>query len=247
MESTTPDHVPDQAEPRWPRLVVVRLLLPLGILGALALSAAATIDLARRQGVAVEVQPAAVAMLEIVSTAGTLLAIFATSDRLRARALVALSAASGVSLVAGVSAYGWFGAVAPLGLVGLVHLAAEAWQEERADRAGSSTTSTTSATTSTAQVVDSLTSERGAQTPALDLVVEPVRLPVGAEVVAVAIDDRLVEGPLTLVDDLRSRPSLPSERNLVGELREGGDPTFTRHRAKVVLVEARTGLREVSA
>jgi len=130
---TETENEPDRP-PRWPRVIVVALLLPLGILGALALSAAATIELAGAQNVPVDVRPAAVAMLEVVSAAGTLLAIFARTGRLRNRAMAGVVAASIVSLIAGLLAYGLFGLVAPILLVWLVHLAAEAYQELRAER-----------------------------------------------------------------------------------------------------------------
>lgn len=120
--------------PRWPRLFVVAVLLPSGIVGALVLSALATMDKAARHGVPVGVQPFAVAMLEVVSIAGTLLAIFAGTVRLRRHAMGAVVGASVVSLVAGWSAFGWFGALGPLSLVYLVHLAVGAWQELRTER-----------------------------------------------------------------------------------------------------------------
>ncbi|MDN5919374.1 MAG: hypothetical protein L0I76_30470 [Pseudonocardia sp.] len=112
------------------RVVIVAVLLPLAIAGALVLSASATIDLATSWRVPVQIAPAAVAMLEIVSLAGTLLWVLVGSRSLRRDAVVATLAASLVSLVAGVHAYGLFGPVAPLALVGVVHLASRAWRED---------------------------------------------------------------------------------------------------------------------
>lgn len=226
------DQAPTADPPRWPRLVVVGGLLPLGILGALALSAAATIALAAAQGVPVEVRPAAVAMLEVVSTAGTLLAIFARTPRLRNRAMAGVVAASIVSLIAGLMAYGLFGVVAPLLLVWLVHLAAEAYQELRAERSTAVSEQVSAPVPAVPDVpVDAPAPPVEPSSDTVEAEPDPFdQQPIGP-----------VHGPLTLVDDLRARPALPSVRSLMAEL------DCTRHQAHKALTEAKSGLTVVAS
>lgn len=242
---TENDQPTSSPPPRWPRLVVVGALLPLGILGALALSAAATISKVARHGVPGVVQPAAVAMLEVVSIAATLLAIFATTKRLRDRAMAVLIATSAVQLFAGWSAYGWVGLIAPALAVALVHLAAEAWQELRADRGAAAAWGDRAA-------VD--VAPDAEPVPAVPVV--PVDQPADeadqdeadtAEVPARDLSGPVL-GPPTLLDWLRARPVMPSERGLLRELdptwteETGGELGLTRHWAKTTLREARTGM-----
>lgn len=118
---------------RAARIVIVAGLLPVAIVGALVLSASATIDLATSHGVPTRIAPAAVAMLEIASLAGTLMWVLVARWSLRRDAIVATLSATGVALVAGVHAYGWFGAVGAVALVVIVHLASRAWREPWAE------------------------------------------------------------------------------------------------------------------
>lgn len=115
------------------RAVIVWLLLPAAIVGALVLSASATIDLATSHGVPATIAPAAVAMIEIASLAGTLMWVLVARWSLRRDAIAATIAATTVALVAGVHAYGWFGAVGAVALVIIVHLASRAWREDWSD------------------------------------------------------------------------------------------------------------------
>ena len=110
------------------RIVIVAVLLPLAITGALILSAAATMNLFTSQGVTVAW--AAVGMLEVTSLAGTLLWVLVSNPSLRRDAIVVTCGATGVALVAGVFAYGPVGAVAGVLLVALTHLASRAWRED---------------------------------------------------------------------------------------------------------------------
>lgn len=113
------------------RIVIVAVLLPLAIAGALVLSAAATMNLFSSQGVTVAW--AAVGMLEVTSLAGTLLWVLVANPSLRRDAILVTCAATGVALVAGVFAYGPVGAVAGVLLVALTHLASRAWREPWAE------------------------------------------------------------------------------------------------------------------
>lgn len=122
-----PNPAPDRTR-AW-RLVIVGVLLPLAIIGALILSASATVELATSQGVPPQIAPAAVGMLEVASLAGTLMWVLVARRSLRRDAVVVTLAATGVALIAGLHAYGWFGAVGALALVGTVHLASRAWRE----------------------------------------------------------------------------------------------------------------------
>lgn len=232
--SAPPDRPVDRPAPRWPTLVVVRGLLPLGILGALTLSAAATVALARGQGMTDLVPYAAVAMLEVTSVAGTLLAIFGLTGRLRDRALVAVGVVAAVQLVAGWTAYGWFGVVGPVLLVYLVHLAAEAWQEDR----GAAPVAVVASVVEPVDEVDQATDHDE------DQVADEVDEPEPDEV-----DDRPLEGPVALVEHLRTLPVLPSERDLLATLNEyvADEHRVTRHRVKVALGKARTGITGVAS
>lgn len=117
--------------PRWPLHLVVWVLLPLAIVGAGVLSATATLALARDAGVSPAVSPFLVFMVEVVSLAATLLAIFSTVSKLRIRAMVLVVGATLVALVAGWRHYGGVGLLAGVFLVFLIHLASEAWLELR--------------------------------------------------------------------------------------------------------------------
>jgi hypothetical protein len=121
---------PDDS-PRWPLHLVVWCLLPLAIVGAGVLSATATLALARDAGVSPAVSPFLVFMVEVVSLAATLLAIFSTVSKLRIRAMVLVVGATLVALVAGWRHYGGVGLLAGVFLVFLIHLASEAWLELR--------------------------------------------------------------------------------------------------------------------
>lgn len=249
---TAVDQRPTDAPPRWPRLVVVGLLLPLGILGALALSAAATVALADRNHVPIEVQPAAVGMVEIVSIAGTLLAIFGSWKSTRNRGMIAVVGLGFVQLVAGAKAYGWFGLIAPIAAVYLVHLAAEAYQELRAERPapaavvpGVPAVPVEAATAPVEPPSDTIEPPAQVSEPVPDTVDQPAdpfdQVPIGP-----------VHGPPTLVDDLRARPALPTVRDLIDEVgwirnRKGEIVPCTRHYAQTTLTTARHGLSVVAS
>lgn len=109
------------------RIVIVAVLLPLGITGALVLSAGATIHLFASRGV--PVAWAAVGMLEVTSLAGTLLWVLVENRSLRRDAILVTCGATGVVLIAGVVAYGPVGAVPGALLVVLTHVASKAWRE----------------------------------------------------------------------------------------------------------------------
>lgn len=112
------------------RRAPIAILLCLAVAGALVLSASSTIHQAAVSRVPVGApQWAAVALLEVVSVLGTLLAV--TRPDLRWRAMGAVAGAALVTLVAGWNAYGAMGLVAPLGLVYAVDLAAAAWRDPK--------------------------------------------------------------------------------------------------------------------
>lgn len=230
--ATAPDHSATAPAPRWPLLVVVWLLLPLAIVGAGAMSGYATLALAARHGVPVEVRPFLLGMVEVVSLSGTLGAIFATGSRLQTRAMVAVVASSTVALVAGWQAAGWVGALAAPFLVYLVHLAAEAWAELRM------------APTAPATTLDHpLTSDDAPEPPVSEEMVEASE-PIPDQPATVELGP--VHGPLTLVEYLRELDELPSERELARDL--STDHTrVSRHAARMILLEVRPGLRAVSA
>lgn len=113
--------------------LIVWALLPLAIVGALVMSASATIDLFTSQGVSDRIAWAAVLMLEVTALAGTLLWVLVARRSLRRDAVLVTVCATGVALVAGVYVYGPVGAVAGVLLVLLTHLASRAWREDWAD------------------------------------------------------------------------------------------------------------------
>lgn len=117
--------------PRWPLHVVVWLLLPLAIVGAGVLSASATLALAARYHVPADVSPFLIAMVEVVSLAATLLAIFSVEARLRRQAMALIIAATAVAMIAGWQRYDWVGLLAGVFMVFLLHLASKAWLELR--------------------------------------------------------------------------------------------------------------------
>lgn len=111
------------------RGLIVWILLPVAIAGALVVSASATITLLTSQGVAPAVAPFGVLMLEVASLAGTLLWVLVGNRSLRRDAVLTTMAATAVAVVAGVVAYGPVGAVGGIMLVAVVHLASRAWRE----------------------------------------------------------------------------------------------------------------------
>lgn len=120
---------PTPRSPRLPRLVLTGLLLPLAIIGALVLSASATVDLFTSQGVDESIVWAAVLMVEVTVLAGTLLWLLVERRSLRRDARLVTLGATAVTLVAGLVAYGPVGAVAGVFAVAVTHLASRAWRE----------------------------------------------------------------------------------------------------------------------
>lgn len=92
---------------------------------SLILSASSTMA----KATAVHVPPAivwsAVGVLELVSLAGTLRWLTATTARGRAHAIVVVALAALVTAQAGWSAYGWWGALAPVAVVATIHMISE--------------------------------------------------------------------------------------------------------------------------
>lgn len=230
------DQADDQAR-WWALLVVVALLLPFGIVGALFLSGSSTIAKASFHGVPGGVLWAAVAMLEIVSLAGTVTWVFARTLELRDAGRWATIAAGGVTAVAGWSAYGWFGLVGPSFAVGLVHLASLAYRELR-----------TIPRSSKAVVPAVVVSEKGEEVP-----VEEPTTGTDQSDQDTTTDDQAPAwdlsgptlGPPTLAEAVRAalaRPEPPSERTLADELE-----LPSRHAARKAIRAARTGLEAVSA
>lgn len=223
--------------PRWPLLAVVWVLLPLAILGTGVVSASATLLLFARHDVPTDVRPFGLGMVEVVSLAGTLLAIFSTEAGLRGRGMVAVVATGAVAVVGGWQAYGWVGALANVFLVGLVHLASEAWLELRARSTAPSTV-----------VAPVVVSEEEAVPEAAEAPEKPAELPLDEreEIVVERPDDleAPVHGPATLAELVHAadtRPGdRPSERALADEL------DVTRHAIRTTRAKL-AGLTVVSA
>lgn len=203
------------------RKVIVWLLLPLAILGTLVLSASATIDLAASHGVPASIAPAAVAMLEIVALAGTLMWVLVERWSLRRDAIITTIAATGVALIAGVHAYGWFGAVFPVFLVAIVHNASRAWREPwTEDQREPLTESQTLPAPRTVQdLVDTQPSTESEE------FTEPA--PVRALAVARSPEDEQLQRARELVGRGAGRPTLKRELGV------------TDHRARQILAEVK--------
>jgi len=108
------------------RKTLISLLALIGV-GALALSASSTLQLASKAGVE-NVQVAAIAVLELSSIVGTIMWLRAASTRARIESAVLVVGASAVAAVGGLGAYGLFGLVGPAFLVASVHVASQEWR-----------------------------------------------------------------------------------------------------------------------
>lgn len=205
------------------RHLIVCLLLPLAVAGALVLSASATIDLATSHGVPATIAPAAVAMLEIASLAGTLMWVLVARWSLRRDAIIATLAATGVALMAGVHAYGWFGAVGAVALVVIVHLASRAWREPWTESPPEPLTESDTLPAEPRTVQD-LVDDREPQTDSEEFL-EPA--PVRALTVARAPEDEQLQRARQLVEQGAGRPTLKRELGV------------TDHRARQILAEVR--------
>jgi hypothetical protein len=92
---------------------------------SLVLSASSTLAKAEAVGVPGSAVWSAVGVLELVSLAGTLRWLTATTKRGRLHAVVVVGLVAVVTGVAGWAAYGWFGLVAPLAVIATLHMIVE--------------------------------------------------------------------------------------------------------------------------
>lgn len=92
---------------------------------SLVLSASSTMDKAANSHVPGAILWSSVGVLELVSLAGTLRWLTASTIRGRRHAVVIVSAAAAVTGFAGWAAYGWFGLVAPIAVVATIHMVSE--------------------------------------------------------------------------------------------------------------------------
>jgi hypothetical protein len=92
---------------------------------SLVLSASSTLAKAAAVHVPGAALWSAVGVLELVSLAGTLRWLTATTARGRVHAMVVVAAVAVVTGVAGVAVYGWFGLVAPIAIVATIHMVHE--------------------------------------------------------------------------------------------------------------------------
>lgn len=92
---------------------------------SLILSASSTMAKATAVHVPSAIVWSAVGVLELVSLAGTLRWLTASTARGRAHAIVVVVLAALVTAQAGWSAYGWWGAIAPLAVVVTIHMVNE--------------------------------------------------------------------------------------------------------------------------
>lgn len=108
---------------------VVRIACAVLFLGttlcSLVLSASSTLTKAELVHVPGGALWSAVGVLELVSLAGTLRWLTASTARGRAHAIVVVAAVATVTSFAGWAAYGWLGLVAPIAVVATIHMVHE--------------------------------------------------------------------------------------------------------------------------
>lgn len=113
----------------------VRILCATLFLGtttcSLIFSASATIAKAASVHVPPGVTWSAIGFLELLSLAGTMRWLTATTSRGRTHAVLIVAAVAAVTAQAGWSFYGWWGVLAPLAVVGTVHMVAETLRDVR--------------------------------------------------------------------------------------------------------------------
>lgn len=109
---------------RWITLACAALFAATNLC-SLVLSASSTLAKAEAVGVPGAALWSAVGVLELVSLAGTLRWLTATTKRGRLHAVVVVGLVAVVTGVAGWASYGWFGLVAPVAVVLTLHMIVE--------------------------------------------------------------------------------------------------------------------------
>mgnify|MGYP000400870881 CR=1 FL=1 len=196
------------------------------------MQATSTWKFGQQQNLAEVALPALVVLLEVGSITTASIFFAARSKGLRVRALLLLAVTAGLGGAGGVIAYGWaVGVPVAVLMLGLVEIVGAFRHEQQ---------SKTPAPVAVPGVPEPVAAPPAEPEPdtvepesdTVDEVPDPFdQVPIGP------VHDR----PLTLVDDLRARPVLPTVRGLMGEL------GMTRHQAHKALTEARSGLSVVAS